>query len=154
MKLYRKLEIIEVENRAVIDTNVWVSHVIGGKFYDLVKIALDYNVVYLYSLPLIAEIKEVLSREKFAKYDIDSGEFINLFLAISAFSHTEPKFNDCLDPKDNFLFDLAIQGKAKYLVSGDKRVLETPIESKTLKVVTFTAFKEDLKQNSYLHVKN
>ena len=73
--MYRKLEIIEVENRAVVDTNVWVSHVIGGKFYDLVKIALDYNVVYLYYLPLITEIKEVLSREKFTKYDIDLDEF-------------------------------------------------------------------------------
>ena len=81
-----------MENRAVVDTNVWVSHVIGGKFYDLVKMALDYNVVYLYSLPLIAEIKEVLSREKFTKYDIDLDEFINLFLSISEFSNTEPMF--------------------------------------------------------------
>ena len=144
--MYRKLEIIEVENRAVVDTNIWISHVIGGKFYDLAKIALDYHVVYLYSLPLIAEIKEVLSRKKFSKYDIDIEEFINLFLSVSLFSHTEPRFKDCPDPKDNFLFDLAIQGKANYLVSGDKRVLETPIDNKTLKVTTLTAFKEDLKQ--------
>ena len=135
-----------MENRAVVDTNIWVSHVIGGKFYDLAKIALDYHVVYLYSLPLITEIKEVLSREKFAKYDIDIEEFMNLFLSISTFSHTEPVFKDCSDPKDNFLFDLAIQGRANYLVSGDKKVLETPIDNKTIKVTTLTAFKEDLKQ--------
>ena len=135
-----------MENRAVVDTNIWISHVIGGKFYDLAKIAIDYHVVYLYSLPLIAEIKEVLSHEKFTKYDIDIDEFMNLFLSISTFSHTKPVFKDCTDPKDNFLFDLAIQGRAKYLVSGDKRVLETPINNKTLKVTTLTAFKEDLKQ--------
>jgi predicted nucleic acid-binding protein len=53
-------------------------------------------------------------------------------------------FKDCSDPKDNFLFDLAIQGKADYLVSGDKRVLETPLENKTLKLRTLTTFKEEL----------
>ena len=135
-----------MENRAVVDTNIWVSHVIGGKFYDLAKIAMDYHVVYLFSLPLIAELKEVLSREKFTEYDIDIDEFINLFLSISTFSHTEPVFKDCSDPEDNFLFDLAIQGRAKYLVSGDKKVLETQIDNKTLKVTTLTSFKEDLKQ--------
>ena len=45
-----------------------------------------------------------------------------------------------------FFFDLAIQGKAKYLVSGDKKVLETPLKSKTIKIITLTAFKEELKQ--------
>jgi putative PIN family toxin of toxin-antitoxin system len=135
-------------NRVVVDTNIWISHIISKKFYDLVKIALDYNVVYLYSLPLITEIKEVSLRKKFIKYDIDLGEFFKLFLAISEFSHTEPMFNDCLDPNDNFLFDLAIQGKAKYLVTGDKGVLKTPIENKALKITTLTAFKEDLKHNS------
>ena len=29
--------------------------------------------------------------------------------------------------KDNFLFDLALQGNAKYLVSGDPDVLGTPV---------------------------
>jgi len=36
------------------------------------------------------------------------------------------------------------------LISGDKKVLETPIESKTLKVTTLTAFKKDLKQKYLL----
>jgi putative PIN family toxin of toxin-antitoxin system len=136
-------------NRTVVDTNIWVSHVIDGKFYDLAKIAVDYDVVYLPSLPLIVEIKEVLSRKKFAKYNIDLDEFINLLLDISTFCHTEPTFKNCPDTKDNFLFDLAIQGKARYLVSGDKKVLETPIESKTLKITTLIAFKQDLSQNIY-----
>jgi len=137
-----------MENRTVVDTNIWVSHVIGGKFYEIADIALNYDVVFLCSLPLITEIKEVLSRKKFAKYNIDLNEFIDLFLDISEFCKTESIFKDCLDPKDNFLFDLAIQGKAKYLVSGDKKVLETPLESKTIKVTTLTAFKEELKQQS------
>jgi len=60
---------------------------------------------------------------------------------ITEFCETKPLFHDCPDPKDNFLFDLAIQGKANYLVSGDKKVLETPLKSETLTLTTLTAFK-------------
>ncbi|MCL2028501.1 MAG: hypothetical protein FWG79_08475 [Bacteroidales bacterium] len=42
--------------------------------------------------------------------------------------------------------DLAIQGNANYLVSGDKKVLETPIESDVLELTTLAAFKEKIEQ--------
>jgi len=100
-----------MENRAVVDTNVWVSHVIGGKFYDLAKIALDYDVVYLRSLPLVAEIKEVLSRKKFAKYNIDLDEFINLFLDISTFSIQNQRLKTAQTPK--IIFYSTLQYKEK-----------------------------------------
>jgi len=109
--------------------------------------ALNHDVVFLRSIPLIAEIKEVLSRKKFAKYNFDLDEFIDLFLEISEFCTTEAIFKDCPDPKDNFLFDLAIQGNAKYLISGDKKVLETPC--KGIKVTTLVAFKAELKRQSW-----
>ena len=32
-------------------------------------------------------------------------------------------FSECRDPKDNFLFDIAEQGNACYIVSGDNDVL-------------------------------
>ncbi len=51
-------------------------------------------------------------------------------------------FNGCRDANDNFIFDLAIQSKAQYLVSGDKDILE--IKSSllpTLKILTLATFK-------------
>jgi len=48
---------------------------------------------------------------------------------------------------DKFIFDLAIQGKANYLVSGDKKVLETPLKSKTLTIISLTTFKEKFRTN-------
>jgi len=65
-------------------------------------------------------------------------------LDISEYCHTVPKFNACPDSKDNFLFDLALQGNANYLVSGDKKVLSSPVTSEMLKVTTLSTFKEDL----------
>jgi predicted nucleic acid-binding protein len=43
-----------------------------------------------------------------------------------------------------YLFDLALQGNAKYLVSGDKTVLKTPTGVDALIVATLPAFKEYL----------
>jgi len=131
-------------SRTIFDTNILVSHAIFGRFHELAKIAVGYDVVFLRSLPLISEIKEVLSRKKFAKYNVDLDEFVDMFLDISEFCHTVPKFTACPDSKDNFLFDLALQGNAKYLVSGDKAVLSTPVPSETLKVTTLPVFKEYL----------
>jgi putative PIN family toxin of toxin-antitoxin system len=133
-----------MESRTVFDTNILVSHAIIGNFRELTKIAVTYDVVFLRSLLLIAEVKEVLSRKKFVKYNIDLDEFVDMFLDISEFCHTVPQFHACPDPKDNFLFDLALQGNAKYLVSGDKKVLTTPTGSDTLKVTTLPEFKEYL----------
>ena len=32
-------------------------------------------------------------------------------------------FDDCRDPKDNFLLDLSVAGKANYLITGDEDLL-------------------------------
>ena len=133
-----------MENRAVFDTNIWVSSVISGKFYELLAMSFKNNVVFLRSIPSLAELKEVLSRKKFEKYNFDFEEIISLYSDICEFCETKPLFKDCPDTRDNFLFDLAIQGKAGYLVSGDKKVLETTINSEALKVTTLTAFKKVL----------
>jgi putative PIN family toxin of toxin-antitoxin system len=130
-------------NRTVFDTNIWVSYMITAK-YDELESMLTNNVHFLRSAPSLAELQEVLSRKKFQKYNVDVDKTIAFYINLTEFCKTKPLFKDCPDPKDNFLFDLAIQGKAGYLVSGDKKVLETPVNSKTLKVTTLTAFKEAL----------
>jgi len=130
-------------NRTVFDTNIWVSYFIGEKTGEIMNLT-EKSIVFLHSTLSVDELREVLSRKKIKKYNFEIEDLILFYTNISEFCHTEPEFEDCPDPKDNFLFDLAIQGNAKYLVSGDKGVLETPVENKTLKVTTLTAFKEDL----------
>ena len=132
-----------MENRTVFDTNIWVSYVLGSKLYELTKFAFDNDILFLRSMPSVAELREVLSRKKFEKYNFDIEEIIDVYTDISEFCHTKPQFNGCADPKDNYLFDLALQGNANYLVSGDAKVLATPIKSKTLKIVTLKGFRDD-----------
>jgi putative PIN family toxin of toxin-antitoxin system len=133
-----------MENRTVFDTNIWVSYIISAK-YDELESMLANNVNFLRSAPSIAEFQEVISRKKFQKYNVDVENTIAFYINLTEFCETKPLFSNCPDPKDNFLFDLAIQGNANYLVSGDKKVLETPIDSETLKLTTLTAFKEKIK---------
>jgi len=132
-------------NRTVFDTNIWISYMISAKYDELESMLTD-NVHFLRSAPSLAELQEVLSRKKFQKYKVDVDKTIAFYINLTEFCETKPLFNDCPDPKDNFLFDLAIQGKANYLVSGDKKVLETPLKSKTLTLTTLTEFIEKLKQ--------
>jgi putative PIN family toxin of toxin-antitoxin system len=132
-------------NRTVFDTNIWVSHMITAK-YDELETMLTNNVHFLRSAPSLAELQEVLSRKKFQKYKIDVTKTIAFYINLTEFCETKSLFKDCPDPKDNFLFDLAIQGKANYLVSGDKKILATPHKSKILTISTLAKFKEKLKQ--------
>jgi putative PIN family toxin of toxin-antitoxin system len=99
-----------MENRTVFDTNIWVSYMITSK-YDELESMLTNNVNFLRSAPSLAELQEVLSRKKFRKYNVDVDKTIAFYISLTEFCETKPLFKDCPDPKDNFLFDLAIQGK-------------------------------------------
>ena len=134
-----------MENRTVFDTNIWVSYMIAAK-YDELESMLTNNVNFLRSAPSTTELREVISRKKFQKYNVDIENTITFYINLTEFCETKPLFKNCSDPKDNFLFDLAIQGNANYLISGDKKVLETPLNSDVLELTTLTAFKEKTKQ--------
>jgi len=134
-----------MENRTVFDTNIWISYFLNEKFSELIKLRRECSVLFLRSTPSLSELKEVITRKKFKSKNFDVEKLIDFYNGITEFCATKPLFKNCPDPKDNFLFDLAIQGKASYLVSGDKKVLETRIKSNTLTLTTLTAFKEKLK---------
>ena len=135
-----------MENRTVFDTNIWISYFLNEKFSELIKLRRECSVLFLRSIPSLSELREVITRKKFKSKNFNVEKLIEFYSGITEFCETTPLFKDCPDPKDNFLFDLAIQGKASYLVSGDKKVLETQLKSKTLTLTTLTTFKEKIKQ--------
>jgi putative PIN family toxin of toxin-antitoxin system len=122
-----------MESRTVFDTNIWVCYFIGKKTSEIMKMT-EKDVVLLHSTVSADELIEVLSRKKFEKYKLDISDLLLFYTNICELCHTVPEFSNCPDPKDNFLFDLALQGNAKYLISGDKTVLSTPAGVPTLKV--------------------
>jgi len=135
-----------MENRTVFDTNIWISYFLKEEFSELIKLRRECSVLFLRSTPSLSELKEVIMRKKFKSKNFKVEKLIDFYNGITEFCETKPLFNDCADSKDNFLFDLAIQGKAKYLVSGDKKVLETKHKIKDLITSTLTKFKAKLIQ--------
>jgi len=112
--------------RIVIDTNIHVTHLVGGPKNNMMGKAL--SIAYGYHTPLQSEetyeeLKEVLHRPKFDKYIdktnrnwlLDSIKNRALFIDHNEVVDVSP------DPKDNKFFALAKAGGADFILSGDKK---------------------------------
>ncbi len=109
-------------HRLVFDTNVLISTVLarrGGAcraFTEGNRIG-----VFLASGETLAELEAVLYRSKFDRYISrrDRDHFLRDFLGKSIPTPVSESFGACTDPDDNKFLDLAIAGKADYLVTGN-----------------------------------
>jgi putative PIN family toxin of toxin-antitoxin system len=83
------------------------------------------NQIY-FSKELLNEFVSVTLRTKFNKYfsKADVDQLLSVFELYGEVMPVSSKNHLCRDPKDNFLLDLAIDGEADYLVTGDLDLLE------------------------------
>jgi putative PIN family toxin of toxin-antitoxin system len=111
--------------RIVVDTNIWVSFLIGGTLAGLSDLLLQDRVVLLQSEELFSELLEVLGRPKFRQYFTRDQvrELVELVNLRTEWIDVVPETRLCRDPKDDFLLDLCLQGKADLLVTGDQELL-------------------------------
>ena len=130
----------------VIDANIWISSIVSGKLGELEMLPYTYDIELLVCKDMTDEIENALRRPKFAKYLVLApGEYIASIKRQTTSVRIRHEFTGCRDTRDNYLFDLAMQGNAKYLVSGDKDVVEMP-PVKGLNVVKLTEFLRVLRQ--------
>jgi len=111
--------------RVVIDTNIWISFLIGKSLNGLSKAIISNQIIVLFSDDLFRELIEVLNRPKFKKYFSESAikDLVTLLYEKVELIDVTSHFDDCRDVKDNFLLDLAVSGHANYLVTGDADLL-------------------------------
>lgn len=127
--------------RIILDTNIWVSYIIGRKLDEITKLILDHNLIVFSCNELEEELEEVLSRDKFTKVLHFKPDFyLNFIRNLTTIISISTNFQECPDKKDNFLFDLAIQSQSDFLVTGDKLLLDLKVDN--LKVVSFKQFRE------------
>lgn len=109
--------------RVVIDTNDYISALIGKRHrMKLERVLLNRSIEVLADATLIGEITEVAYRGKFRKYvSIDEVEaYLKMIQRRTKPVRVTSKVFVSPDPDDNFLLELALDGKADYLVTGDK----------------------------------
>ena len=135
------LEKSDMKNKTVFDVNVWLSYFITGKSEKIIDMIENNDVFFYRSAELMSELKDVINRPKFAKYFSNgTAEHILFVEQVAELFLTQSVFDQCLDPKDNYLFDLAYQSHSDFLVSGDKKLLSVPVK-KSLKLLSLSAFK-------------
>ncbi|MBL8024742.1 MAG: putative toxin-antitoxin system toxin component, PIN family [Elusimicrobia bacterium] len=110
--------------RVVIDTNVVLSGVLWhGTPERVLNLWLGGDLRLLVSLPILEEYREIFGRfidprtELFSKWD-------HLLSNASELVDPLPMAPVCRDPKDQIFLEAAVGGKAQYLVSGDKDLLD------------------------------
>ena len=125
--------------RVVLDVNVWIS-IFGKNDFRVVRSFVARKTTILRSQELESELLRVMGYKKF-KWQKPKEFYYKFLCDFTEFHPTVPIFTDCSDPNDNYLFDLAIQAKADYLVSGDGDVLEVKINPPP-QIISYTQFKE------------
>lgn len=109
----------------IVDTNCWISFLIGRRLGRLVELLSNERVMLVLCDELLEEIREVTVRPKFVRYfpqaEVESLiEFMKLIGERFTPSPIEPT---CRDEADDYLLALALDSKANYLVTGDQDLL-------------------------------
>ena len=116
-----------VNNRVVIDTNVFISASIGQYsfpykiFHELV---VTDKVQICLSDALIREYESVMSRDKFKKipqFVIKAQQLIHVLKSIGLMFEPQNNINFIPDEADNRILELAVTAKAKVIVTGNTK---------------------------------
>lgn len=112
--------------RYVFDTNVIISALLfeNSKPAQAFQYALANGEVLL-SLDLLEELNEVLGRKKFNKYvtNEEREEFLEALIERAVLIEIVENVQECRDPKDDKVLELALNGEAQYIITGDRDLL-------------------------------
>ncbi|MFN8657758.1 MAG: putative toxin-antitoxin system toxin component, PIN family [Candidatus Obscuribacterales bacterium] len=128
--------------KAVIDTNIWISALLGIGNPKKIKDHLSQeHYQAICSTELVDELLDVLSRPKFAQKitDIDAADLVRLLKRAATFVQPEELAQTSRDPKDDVFLACSIAAGADYLVTGDQDLLSLG-EFQGTKIVTAREF--------------
>lgn len=130
--------------RVVVDTNLWISFLIGKKLDGLLDFLASPWFEPVSTQILNDEIIRVAHRPKFCKYFQEEDvvrleEWMNAHFTMVEIGEIPQR---CRYPKDDYLLELAVQANAIYLVSGDDDLLEIG-EIAGCRIMTFAQFEAE-----------
>jgi len=133
----------------VFDVNVLVSSlIIKGKPKELWLKARAKEFTLVLSSQIISELINVISRKKFEKYvkEYDVRVFLEALHRTAKFTRIRSRFKIVKeDPTDDIMLRTTYDGKADYIISGDKHLLSLG-EFRGIKIVTVNEMLKLLKE--------
>lgn len=137
--------------RVVFDTNVLVSSLIrNGKPRDLWRKAARGEITLILSPQILEEFDRVMKRPRLKRYVTASKlrKFRELLRSRAMIVRPKTKLSQITsDPADNVLIETAFEGKANYLISGDRHLLSLKMFGK-IEVVNVDEMLTILKNNA------
>jgi putative PIN family toxin of toxin-antitoxin system len=127
--------------RVIIDTNVLIISLIGKSTPKLADLLVERKFVLLFSDELYSELIEVVKRPKFKKLFTEENvlTLFDLLDSIKEIVAIKSKINICRDKNDNFLLNLAVDGKADFLITEDFDLLDI-IKINNTKILKYKQF--------------
>lgn len=127
--------------KVIIDTNLWISFLIGQALADLKGLMVNETIQIVLCEQLREEIRRVTQRPKLRKYFSPQkvAELLELLATIGLLIEITSEASVCRDEKDNFLLALAQDSQADFLVTGDADLLVLQ-EFEGTKIVTYQKF--------------
>lgn len=127
--------------RVVLDTNVIVSAIVfGGKPRDIIYLIQEGKIQAYISSFILYELKEVLTK----KFDFNDEKLKEVKDLINdSFINISPKISIKIIenyPLDNKILEAAIEAKADYLVTGDKKHILKLRKVKKTKIISAEEF--------------
>ncbi|KFI22183.1 putative toxin-antitoxin system toxin component, PIN family [Nitrosococcus oceani] len=117
---------MRIDRKLVLDTNLWISRLLVPS--GIAARAVDHALAW--GMPLVSEetlleLSEVLARPRFGKYVSiqDRQHFIRLLGGIVRVVPITYRVTACRDPKDDKFLNVALNGEAEIIVTGDTDLL-------------------------------
>jgi len=129
------------EVKVILDTNVYVSAILfGGKPEEIRKLSKEKKIELLVSEAIIAEVAEIL-RKKFDWESWQISQVIDEIRETATLVIPHQTLSVIKEDKDdNRILECAVEGKAHYIISGDKRHLLPLKEYQGIKILSPSEF--------------
>jgi uncharacterized protein len=133
--------------KAVLDTNIWVSSIIfGRRLASILDLWQTNHFTAYFSPATMHELhNELLDWGIKLGVQKEIADYLHLLNRRAIVVYPQHPFHQCADPDDNKFFEVALEARCDYLVSGDSKVLQVqPVPS--LNIVSPRAFIQSFEQ--------
>ncbi|CAN5260075.1 hypothetical protein BH11BAC6_BH11BAC6_07000 [soil metagenome] len=124
-----------MKNHYILDTSVYLTYAAYDKIYRLVNAVIIYELSIFINQTLLDELEKNTARV--LRLDsVTVEKIMKEILSFTTFVTTLPAYSNSPDPKDNFLFDLALQTQSEVIVTQEKALLnfeQSPVAIHDLK---------------------